>query len=103
MACLEDVLKESGELLPVFSERGEYFAYNVTSIVDALDVSASEIDYLSTGRLANIRSYSLYLDKLDDAIIFKLPQATWLDVFVTDRFVKRVEECQLLGFDFKPL
>lgn len=102
-ACLEDVLIGNGEMLPVLSERGEYYAYNVTSIIDALNVSASEIDYLSTGRLANIRRYSLYLDKLKDAVIFKLPQVTWLDVFVTDRFVKRVEKCQLFGFDFKPV
>ena len=103
VSCLEDILKGHGEILPLLSERGEYFAYNVTAIVDALDVSASEIDYLSTGRLANIRRYSLHRDKIGDAMIFKLPQVTWLDVFVTDRFVKRVEECELFGFEFKPV
>src|ERR1700737_155861 len=38
---LGNLLKPYGEILPLICDSGEYFAYNVTTLVDAMDLEAS--------------------------------------------------------------
>jgi hypothetical protein len=40
---------------------------------------------------------------LKDELIFRIPQRGASDVFVTDAFVKLVEQHRLKGFTFKPM
>src|SRR5262245_34678544 len=39
---LREFLEPNGELLPVFTPMGTYYAYNVTTVVDALDVQKTQ-------------------------------------------------------------
>jgi hypothetical protein len=96
-------LEQHGELLKVACDCGEYYAYNVTTLIDALNVEDSDIHYFAPGRIMRVRRYSLYLDRLQDALIFKLPQVPLLNVFVTDRFVDLIEPTGLTGFHFEPI
>jgi hypothetical protein len=96
--ALRDVLERHGELLPL--EGGDYFAYNVTKLPDALDEDASEVKYARSGRVIRIVRYELRRDALQGIEIFKLPQQPRSNCYVTDAFVARVDDAGLVGFDF---
>jgi hypothetical protein len=97
---LRDVLEPHGELLELNCTNGDYYVYNVTNVVDALDEDASEVKrFRSSGRIMRVISYEFKPDALG-APVFKLPQLVKSYVFVTDEFVRRAEEAGLNGFDF---
>lgn len=99
---LQNILRGRGDLLPVSYPDGKYFAYNVTCMLDALDIRSSDIQYFSTGRIMAVRSYVLKHDKISSPI-FKLRQMPMGAVFVTSEFVQAVDKAQLTGFEFKPV
>ncbi len=97
--ALLDLLVENGELLPLEVEDGKYYIYNVTRRLDALDEEQSELMRFSTGRIMNVMRYGFQRAKLQGAAIFKVPQIRG-NVFVTEPFVRRVEEVRLTGLEF---
>jgi hypothetical protein len=72
--ALRDLLEPNGEILPIDCAQGTYFAFNVTRVVDALDVERSELELFDDGEIMNVARYELKAEKLNDAAIFKLPQ-----------------------------
>jgi hypothetical protein len=100
--ALRDMLEPNGELLPLVSSLGEYFAYNVTTVADILDHQRSDLAWFSTGPRAvalHIRHYECIPERLSRLFIFRLvekPAAT----FVTQLFVDRVRQHGLQGFHF---
>lgn len=98
---LADLLKDGGELLPITCEGEDYFLFNVTRLIDALDQDESELERLSTGRIMAIDRYSFVKSRLMGVNIFKLPQKPLSYPYVTDAFVRRVEESGLKGFEFR--
>jgi hypothetical protein len=90
---------ENGELLPLALTDESYFVYNATRQVDALDEDRSELVRFGSGRIMDIKRYEFRPEHLQRATIFRLPQVQGA-VFVTDRFVERVAEAGLTGFDF---
>ena len=97
---LLDLLKANGELLPLRYPRREYFAYNVTLLLPALDESASTIERVSTGRILFIDKYVFRPGVLEGVVLFTIIQRPKAFVFLTDRFVKRVKSARLTGFSF---
>lgn len=96
--ALLDLLVENGEVLPLAFPHASFYVYNVTRMIDALDVDASEVVYFSTGRALDIRRHAFRMDQVT-APIFKIPQLRGA-VYVTDRFVERVHAACLTGFEF---
>lgn len=100
---LKDSLKGNGEALPLVCDEGEYFAFNVTNIVDALDEQRSEIKrFKSSNRIMEVVKYRFHDEKLS-ANIFKIPQTAAMDVFVSDKFKKSIESFNLKGFEFRAI
>lgn len=98
---LNDLLVPNGELLPLVCPGYSYSAFNVTSILDVLDEDLSDIIYFnSSKKVMDIEKYMFRPEKLTGAVIFKIPQFYRSYVFVTDIFVKRVQEAGLTGFKF---
>ncbi|MDJ0632715.1 MAG: hypothetical protein QNJ34_05950 [Xenococcaceae cyanobacterium MO_188.B29] len=105
-ACevLRDFLEPNGELLPLDSDSGQYFFYNITKIVDALDVENSVCEFWcdpSTTAI-DIQYYFFKEEMLNELSIFRIyenPIAT----LVTNDFVKRVHEYELNGFQFNKI
>lgn len=97
--ALLDLLAENGELLPLASEEGKYYAYNVTHVVDALDADRSEVQRFSDGGVMEVVRHEFRLDRIAGQSIFKVPELR-VRVFVTEPFVRRVREAGLTGFDF---
>ncbi len=97
---LAEFLKPNGELLPIICEGEEYFLFNTTRLVDALDEENSEVDRFDEGRIMGIDRYAFFKDKLVGETVFKLPQCPIGWVYATDPFVHRVLETGLRGFRF---
>lgn len=102
-ACnvLRDMLEPNGELLPLKSQtKRPYFFYNVTRIVDALDIDNSDCTFRQDpSRVSSISYFSFHRDRLVGLDIFRIIEQPMLTI-VSDRFVNRVLEAGLNGFSF---
>lgn len=97
--ALGDLLEPYGELLRLDASIGEYFAYNVTSIIDVLDEDKSEITWGYNDLYASrIIRHEFHSAELQNCPIFRIPQSL-NDYYVTEIFVERVRANQLQGFD----
>jgi hypothetical protein len=94
----------SGQALPLAFDEAEYFLFNITNVVDALDEPACQVwRFPSTGRIGEIKRYAFKPEAVRDQWIFKIPQQPKGFAFVTDRFVEVVEQHRLTGFGFELL
>jgi uncharacterized protein DUF1629 len=100
VALLKPLLSGNGELLPLMCDEGSYFAFNVTTVLDALDEEKSSAIRFTDGGIMNITGYEFFPEKVTSPI-FKLPQVPLMDVFVTDEFKDAVSRYDLKGFDFR--
>lgn len=98
---LRDLLEPNGELLPLGYSRRSYFAYNVTTFVDALDETRSRLVRFSSGEVMIVDTFAWRQSALTGQSIFKIPQLPRASVFVTDSFAHRVRESELTGFVFQ--
>lgn len=100
ISVLEDLILPHGEILSLNYKSDEYFAYNVTSIIDALDHQKSVFKrFKSDGSIMDIIKYIFKPKYIEDIPIFKLPQTSLMDVFITDVLYKRITDKNLLGFN----
>jgi hypothetical protein len=100
--ALRDFLEPNGELLPLVSPVGEYYAYNVTTVADILDHERSDIDWFSTAHQVialEIRRYECIPERLTGLSIFRIVERP-ASTFVHQVFVDRVRQHRLNGFDF---
>ncbi len=111
---LADFLQGNGEILPLSCVEGEYYLFNITHIVDAIDVEHTEFKFESEinpdfGALDNdgpdfqvITRCAFYAKQVKDLTVFKIPRKYHENMpIVTDKFVKRVQEAGLKGFEFE--
>lgn len=101
--ALRDVLRANGELLGLRYSRGDYYAYNITTVLDALDEERSQLQRFSTGRVMLINTYVFRPDRLIHAVIFKISQFPGSYVYVTEEFVQGAHEARLEGLHFRQI
>src|SRR6185369_10250568 len=100
VGALSDFLEPNGELLPLDSELGSYYAYNILTVADVLDQAKSQIHWVVPGKLSTIVDrYEVIPERLDGLTIFLLPYLTDRPL-VTDAFVNRVREAGMKGMVF---
>jgi hypothetical protein len=102
VAALGDLCLRAGELLPLICDDAELVAWNVTTVVDALDKNSSKILWHSDGSVMWVEEYVFNADIIDGLIAFRIPEAR-ADIFVESMFVKRVNEAGLTGTHFKEI
>jgi len=93
-ACdsLADLLQPNGELLPLETRNGaSYYFYNCTAVRDVLDANNSKWRFFFY--------YTFHEELLEGLSVFRIPQQP-TELLVTDKFVKRVQDAGLNGFDF---
>jgi hypothetical protein len=100
--ALGDILTRNGELLPLRTNAGEYFAYNLKTIRNALDLRKSIIRRTNPEETASIKYFSFKNESLSDTTIFRVPENPNIEL-VTDVFKERVESSCLNGFNFIPV
>lgn len=107
--ALREVIAPYGEFLPLISSDGEFTAFKVLHFIDAIDIERSEIKWYPQVKrqlgqpkhVEKIKRFEFHEEKLQGAVIFRIPQLPLHEVFVTDVFANRVREADLKGFSFK--
>ncbi len=101
--ALRDFLEPNGELLPLVSTVGEYYAYNITTVADILDQERSEIQWMSAkhtfDQIFEINRYECLAEKMAGLSIFRLVERSSF-TYVTQAFVDRANKHGLQGFHF---
>jgi hypothetical protein len=92
-----------GQVLPLAFDEWEYSLFNITNVIDAVDIEASETVRYPDGGLSRIKRYVFKPEAVRDQWIFKIPQRSKGFAFVTDRFVEAVKDAGLTGFGFELL
>ena len=102
--ALRDFLEPNGELLPLVSSVGEYYAYNVTTVADILDHERSEIKWFNDHHdlALHIKRYECVPGRLEGLSIFLIVENS-ATPYATQAFVDRAKEHGLKGFDFAKL
>jgi len=101
--ALGDILIRNGELLPLRTSKGEYFAFNLKTIRNALDLRKSILTRTSPERTAvSIEYFSFKNASLRDTTIFRVPENPNIEL-VTNAFKERVESSCLNGFNLIPV
>jgi hypothetical protein len=99
--ALGTMLSDQGELLPLITDAGEYFAYVCLTKLDVLDQKKSRILRPSEpGATAFDIEYFAFKKKLlTNAAIFRVPEHPGI-YLVSDQFKARAEEAALNGMTF---
>ena len=98
--CLINFLAPNGELLPMDFLGEEWFGFNVTTVVDVLDHSCSQVVYFpGTSRAMLIDRYAFVPGSIQHAI-FKIPEDLSVTL-VTEEFMNAVLAARLGGLAFK--
>lgn len=99
--ALGSMLTDNGEVLPLISDVGQYFAYVCLTKLDALDQKKSRIERPDRpGTTAfDIEYFVFDKKKLTDAAIFRVPEHPRI-YLVSDAFKARAEEAGLNGLHF---
>ncbi len=100
--ALEELLEPHVQVLPLIQLRGkQYYAINVTRLVDCLDRQRSDVVYdrRDSSRILNIYRFRFAASRLESVPIFKLPDYPD-EVFVRGSFVEAVKKHDLRGAAF---
>ena len=100
--ALLPLIKDCGEIYRLDFPEREYFLFNVTRIVDALDLERSEIKWFSCEpkKILNVRKHVLKEAMVGEVPIFRLRHYSVSRFYVTDVFRDWVERHELTGFLF---
>jgi len=100
VCALGNLLTEYGELLPLCCGSTELYAWNVTTVVDALDMDRSKvIRFTNSERVMTITEHVFRSDIVQGLHAFKIPQAA--AIYVDNYFVARVTDAGLTGLSFR--
>ena len=100
LTALADILEPRGQLLPVITEskRKQFFGYYPTNpLSGCFDKEKSVYEEWPNG--LKIEKTFLIAQNITDDYLFSIEESI-SRVFVTDKFKQRVEDANLLGFDF---
>ena len=105
-ACdaLRDFLEPNGELLRLDSDRGEYYFYNITTVIDAIDLARSRCDFWCDPptTATDIKYFAFHEERLVGTSIFRIVELPMYTI-VTGAFVDRVHDCQLRSRTHRPV
>jgi hypothetical protein len=99
----EPHLQGLGQWLKMDYEGVPYWLFNITNVVDALDVNRSTFSYFRDGSIMQVEEFVFKHASLLNQWIFYIPQRSSFSGYVTDSFVDCVRKHQLTGFMFQLL
>jgi hypothetical protein len=97
IAALEDLLTKDGELLELSTPLGRYFAYNITTIVPALDRAKTVAEWFEPGRIMIDEHLAFQDSRLEGHSFFRIPELLGRS-YMTDIVADRVRKAKLTGF-----
>jgi hypothetical protein len=100
--ALKSLLTGAGELLPVRTAGGAYFAYNVTCVAPALDREQTEAEWFDSERIMADHRLAFKAEVVEGLTFFRVPELLSRQ-FMTEEVARRVSKAQLTGFDLCPI
>jgi hypothetical protein len=101
---LHAILTPCGELLPIrcSNDPDEFFLFNVTRIINPVDMKQSKFFPLPSGALGHCEHLVLDPKKIPaDALFFKNTQlGNWYPIYATEAAVDAVKKSRLTGYAF---
>lgn len=102
LECLEPLISENVEILPLNFEEKEYLGINIITILDAIDYENSIYKTYRDGkRIMAFNKYVFLPNIVENVPIFKISDEKTRYAFVSDEFKQTVEKNNLSGFKFK--
>ena len=101
---LRPILVPCGEILPIrlSNDPEKFFLFNVTRLINAVDMERSKFDRFPGGLIASWESLAFDPNLLTDALFFKTVQlGAVYEIYVTQAVVDAVKKARVTGFDFK--
>ncbi|QHW31023.1 hypothetical protein GZH47_09260 [Paenibacillus rhizovicinus] len=98
---IEPLINQNVEFLNVENDEMAIMVCNVITVIDCIDYERSEPTYFkSTGRLSGFDKISFYPERVKDVPIFKAPETTSTEIYVSDEFRELVLMSKLKGLQF---
>lgn len=102
LSSLRDLIEDNAEVLPLDCEEGDFYAINVTNVLDCIDYDKSQYKTFRDGkRIMRFTKYVFNPEKVTSQNLFKISDEPLKRPFVSDKFRKRIIECGLTGFVFE--
>lgn len=100
--CLSGLINKDVEVLPLVFDEQEFFGINVITVLDAIDYENSIYrTYCDGKRIMTFKKYAFISSVIKDVPIFKIKDEKTRYAFVSEDFKNKVEENNLLGFQFE--
>jgi hypothetical protein len=98
---MENVLRGSGELLPLVCPDARLLVFNPLRALPALDESTSSIIRFDSGQVMMVKKYVFIHDLIDGVDAFKLTNLRVSPTFFSRRVVDAWRDRGLVGLTFK--
>ena len=100
--ALRPLIENFVEALPIKYPSGQlYYAINVLNIIDVLDRDRAELKLFPNGKVMRVARYSFNDGALRGQHVFKIPDTSGIELFVSSEFKKCVELQKLKGLIFQ--
>lgn len=99
---IQRLISSEIEVLPLASEKNEYYILNILQVIDCLDLDNSKIKkYKAVDEILEIQKYAFIESMLVGKIIFKIKGYETAEVFCTDIFKEYIEDEHITGLIFE--
>ena len=99
---LQDLISDDAEVLPLVSADGEFYAINVTQVLNCIDYEASEYEkFTDSNKIMLFTKYAFNKHAVQGKHIFRIVDEPLRSPFVSDEFRDKVIQSGLTGFNFK--
>lgn len=99
---VKDLLSRNAEILPLDCNDGEFYAINVTKVLDCIDYEKAEYKTYRDGkRIMRFTKYAFDISKVSSEHLFKIVDEPLRRPFVSDEFRDRILSNNLTGFKFE--
>ena len=94
--ALNELLTDTGELLPLAFPKEQLWVFNCTRFADVLDEPSSTIRRFSSGRIMNIERHR-WRASADGETFFRIPQVQPSPIYLSHRVAERIAAAGLRG------
>lgn len=101
--CLENLIDDYVEFIPVKYQDKVYYIVNVINFLDGIDYEKSKFRTLKSGSILGVEEFSFVENKIRGNALFKIlleGRIHSTEVFVLQEVKDKVEENGLIGFSF---
>ncbi|MFC4098957.1 imm11 family protein [Paenibacillus xanthanilyticus] len=104
-SVFQKLLEGKAEFLPVEHENGDvYYIVNIVNVLNCIDYETAIVnktEIIENVFITEVQKYEFKEELVKDELMFKIPEDVVTRVFVTEEFIRIVDENGLVGFRFE--